>query len=514
MNPSPKSRTDRLATNAVFGVLAWLLPILIGFFTTPILVRGLGNENYGLYAVITGFMAYSFSFGVGKIAAKYVSEYRASGETEKLNPVISATFAFSFAIALTGTTVLALFARTIVTNVLLITGPAVEVAVTSLYLACAISFATMLGQIYQYTLQGLHRFGSFLLLTNINGLLLGVGNIAIVLAGGGIVMLLVWNAAVAALIGVLFYIVARRGMPGLALTFNISRDTFRSVAGYGTSIIFYQVFANILFIFERSLIMRKFGAEALAFYSVPMLLAIYLHSFVSSFAVVLFPMVNELLADRERQAELYRKASKIILAVVVFVVTTFICTGRYGLEVWINREFAENSYDLLVVHSLTFGAIAMGVIAWQIAEGFGHARINAFITATWLVVTVPLMLFAAESYGTVGVALARLAAICVTLPVILYCERKFLGESLAGFWVSSIARIAVAAAATSLVETLIVRSLPVGWGMLALAGLLGAATFALAVYLTAFFTPEERNLLTNLLASKLGRRAKSAPAGQ
>src|SRR6476620_1806717 len=101
------SRTSRLATNAVFSVVAWLLPIAIGFFTTPILVRGLGNESYGLYAAVTGFMAYSFSFGIGKIAAKYVAEYRASGESDKINPVISATFAFSLSIATLGTVILA-----------------------------------------------------------------------------------------------------------------------------------------------------------------------------------------------------------------------------------------------------------------------------------------------------------------------------------------------------------------------------------------------------------------------
>jgi O-antigen/teichoic acid export membrane protein len=488
----------------VFSVAAWFVPIALGFFKTPVLVRGLGNENYGLYAVITGFMAYSFSFGIGRIAAKYDAEYRASGEEAKLNPVISATFAFSFSIAVLGTITLALFARVIVVDVLLIEGAAVEVAVTSLYLACAISFATMLGQIYQYVLQGLHQFGKFVLVTNLNGLLLGAGNIAIVLSGGGVVALLAWNAVVAVAVGLVFFVTARRGMPGLRLTLDVDRRTARKVLGYGTSIIFYQVFANILFIFERALVMRKFGAEALAFYSVPMMLAIYLHAFVGSFAVVLFPMVNELLVDPERQEELYKKASKIILAVVVFVVTTFICTGRFGLAVWINSEFAANSYGLLIVHSLTFGVIAMGVIAWQIAEGFGHAKINAMITAAWLVITVPLMLFAADAYGPIGVALARLAAVCVTIPVILYCEDRFLGRPFLAFWAGSLLRIAAAAALTAAAEIAVTRFLPTGWLMLLSAGSLGLATFGAALYFSGYFTREEQRLFSNLLLTKLG----------
>lgn len=498
------SRTDRLTKNAAFSLAAWFVPLLIGFFTTPILVRGLGNENYGLYAVILGFMSYSFSFGIGKIAAKYVAEYRASGETEKVNPTISATFAFSFSVAFLGTVVLASFARTIVTDVLLIEGPQVEIAVTSLYLACAISFATMISQIYQNVLQGLHRFGTYLLVTNVSVLLLGIGNIAIVLGGGGVVTMLVWNTVVVAAIGIIFYLSARRAIPNLRLTFSVDRKTARAVLGYGTSIILYQVFANVLFIFERALLVRKFGAEGLAFYSVPMMLAGYLQLLVASFAVVLFPMVNELLNDRERQIELYQKATKIILAVVVFVATTFICTGRVGLRVWINQEFAEHSYSLLVVHSLTFGIIAIGVIAWQIAEGFGHARINAFVTAVWLAIAVPLMLLAADQYGPVGVAAARLTAVCATIPVILYCEHRFLGTIFLRFWGNSLIRVSVAIAATAAIEILIVRSIASGWLVLAAAGLCGSLAFGATLLVTGYFTPAERRLLTALVRSKLG----------
>ena len=504
------SRTDRLAKNAVFSVAAWFLPIIIGFFTTPILVHGLGNENYGLYAVITGFMAYSFSFGIGKIAAKYVSEYRASGHTEKLNPVVSATFAFSFSIALIGSFVLAVFARPIVTDVLLIQGPAVEIAVTSLYLACAISFATMLGQIYQNTLQGLHQFGTFLLITNLNGMLLGAGNIAIVLSGGGVIGLLAWNAGVAAVVGLLFYLAARRGLPGLSLTFNIDRNIARAVLGYGTSIIFYQVFANVLFIFERAWIMRKFGAEELAFYSVPMMLAIYLHSFVASFAVVLFPMVNELLSDRDRQIELYQKANKLILVIVAFVVTTFVCAGRTGLEVWINRDFAEHSYPLLLIHSLTFGLIAMLVIAWQLAEGFGKARINAFVTAAWLLLSIPSMIVGGDWYGSKGVAAARLGAVCLTLPVILYCEQRFLGKVFLGFWANAIWRVAVAALFAAAVELFTLHYIAAGWLALAAASIGGGAAFTTALYLTGYFTSVERLLLNNIIAGKFGYSSKNS----
>lgn len=503
MSPSPISRTDRLATNAAFSGLSWFMPIVLGFFTTPILIRALGIENYGLYAVITGLIAYSFGFGVGKIAAKYVAEYRATGEVEKIGPVISATFGISLMVAGVGGTVLAVFARPIVTDLLLIEGAAAEVAVNSLYIASGLFVAALISQIFQYTLQGLQHFGTYLLLTNLNGFVLGVGNIVIALSGGGVVALLGWNLAVVAVMGMLFTFAAVRSLPDLKLSFSVGRDTARSVATYGGSIILYQISANILFIFERTFVVRKFGAEGLAFYSVPMMLAIYLHSFIGSFAVVLFPAVNELLTDSKRQAELYQKASKIILAIVTFVVVTFICTGRAGLEVWINREVAVNSYSLLVIHSITFGIVAMGVVVWQIAEGFGHPRINAFISATCLLTAVPLMLLTADTYGTEGMALSRLAGASISLPMMLYVERRFLGKLYLRFWGAVLIRVAIAATAAALLEIAIVHYFAPSWPMLAAAGSAGLAGFGLILYASGYFTADERNMLLSLVTSKL-----------
>src|SRR5678815_5801587 len=81
-----------LAANSLFSVGAWLFPILLGFISTPTLVRNLGSEQYGLFAVVLGFMSYSFTFGIGKVAGKFVPEYEASGETEKSVDAVSATF--------------------------------------------------------------------------------------------------------------------------------------------------------------------------------------------------------------------------------------------------------------------------------------------------------------------------------------------------------------------------------------------------------------------------------------
>ena len=67
---SDTSRSTRLARNAAYGVLSWLLPLGLTLLVTPSIVRGLGTDLYGLYAIILSFISYSFAFGIGNTSRR------------------------------------------------------------------------------------------------------------------------------------------------------------------------------------------------------------------------------------------------------------------------------------------------------------------------------------------------------------------------------------------------------------------------------------------------------------
>lgn len=502
MTDKPHSRKRRIAANTVFSLISWFFPLAVSFFATPIIVRGLGNENYGLYALITGFISYSFGFGIGKTAAKYVSEYKASGETEKISEVLSAIFWFSLAIGMFGTTIIAIFARFIASEVLQIPPDMLATATIALYLASGTIVVYMLSQVFQFSLQGLHRFDKYSILMNLYGILLNGGSIAIVWNGGEVLALLCWNLFVVCLICILFYISAKRLLPEARIRFRIEREMTVSVLKYGASIIMYQVFANLLLVFERGWITRKFGPEALTFYVVPMSLGIYLHGFTSTLILVLFPFVNELLADKEKLTMLYQKASKIVIAVIAFCVTTLICGGKLFLGVWISREFAAESYVVLAVHVITFGLLAIVSISWQLAEGFGRASLNALCTFAWVAISVPLMILAAGYWHNEGIAVARLIGVLATLPLVFYIEKRFLEHIAWKFWLRMLASIMAAVILTSFIEIHIFSRFDQSWLILILGALAGAGGYALVLLALGYLTREERGMLRDMFPGR------------
>lgn len=49
----------RLWRGAGFGVIAWAGPLILGIVLTPTIVRGLGEAEYGLYALVIGLVSFS-----------------------------------------------------------------------------------------------------------------------------------------------------------------------------------------------------------------------------------------------------------------------------------------------------------------------------------------------------------------------------------------------------------------------------------------------------------------------
>ena len=498
------SRSNRMATtkkrpplavNSLFSVGAWLFPILLGILSTPTLVRNLGSEQYGLFAIVLGFMSYSFAFGIGKVAGKFVPEYESSGETEKSVDAVAATFMLTLAVAIIGALALVIGAPMIVREVLRVEAEHQQAVIYALYIAAAVGVGAMMSQVFQFVLQGLHRFDNYLVLMNLYALMLGGGNIGLALAGYGIVTLIFWNLAVTIITTMLFYVRARHLFQPLTLFKRVPREMVRAVASYAGNIILFQIFGNIFYIFERSWVMRHFGAEALTFYSVPMILAIYMHGFVTSIVQAAFPTVNELLHNRQAVAALYRRANKIVLAIVVFVVTTFITCGALFLKLWVNAELAEGSETLLVLHGLTFAIVALAVMPLQIADAFRFPVLGVVLTGGWMLLGIPMMVLASGTWGSEGVAGARLAATLFTFPVIIYCERRFLGAFQGRFWAAVGIRIAAAIAVTVALQELILSVAGDSYLSLFAAGFGGGISYLLTLIVAGFLTEEDKEVL-------------------
>jgi Na+-driven multidrug efflux pump len=179
--------------SAAFGFLSWLLPLGLTFFATPLIVKRLGVEEYGLYALILGFIGYSFTFSIGRAVTKYVAEYQGAGQSERIKEVLAATLWVNFAVSVVGTFFLCFGARFIVVTLFDIKPDLQENAIIAFYLASVTIFFVMQAQVFSGVIQAAHRLDIFSAITTIVSVSGLFGNILLVFFGYGVKGLLIWN---------------------------------------------------------------------------------------------------------------------------------------------------------------------------------------------------------------------------------------------------------------------------------------------------------------------------------
>ena len=89
--------TANRVLNNIFSNWANLfVNLVISFFLAPFVVHSLGNTYYGIWVVMMQFTGYLYllDLGVRESIIRYVSKYRAIGESIKLNDTLSAGLVF------------------------------------------------------------------------------------------------------------------------------------------------------------------------------------------------------------------------------------------------------------------------------------------------------------------------------------------------------------------------------------------------------------------------------------
>lgn len=498
MTENPRETGKSIFRNSIYGLSTWLLPLAFSFIATPIIVKALGHEDYGIYALVLGFIAYSFNFNVGRAITKYVAEYRAGGEPEKITEVISATLIFNLVLGGFGLLAILANADSLVKDVLKIQADSRDQTVYALYIAALTIFFLMLNQVFNSILHGLHRFDVYAKIYNLNNILLIAGNLALALSGNGLLTLLLWNLLITALSATVTAISAKRLMPEFSFHLNFRRATLKLVFNYSSGVIAYQLLANVLLLFERSWITGTLGAQNLTFYVVPMMLALYIHSFITSLMLVIFPLASELKNEKEKLLRLYQKATKIVAFLAVFFGATLIVESKLFLTLWMGADFADNAAPLLVLHSITFTLLAIEIVAWQTTEGLGYPNYNCYLFMICFIISICGMIWLINDYGTFGVALSRTLGFGALFLSIFYVEKRFLGKIQVKFWLGLTGILAVSSLLAVLTEGFITAKLGISWVSLILSGFCGGVVYSFAAWLLGFVTDDEIALVKGI----------------
>ncbi|HJT87172.1 MAG TPA: oligosaccharide flippase family protein [Bryobacteraceae bacterium] len=504
------SHETRFVKNVLWSWAGVFFNLLSGLFLSPYIIHHIGDERYGIWALVFSLVEYYgiVDFGFRSAVLKYSSHFRATGETARMEEVISTAlvyFSMAAILIFAGSLVLAHNATRFFR-----VAPADAAAFRFLVVTVGIGWA--LGAVFNActaVIEAHQRFDISNRIWIVNNGARTLGCFVVIWLGHGLMALGIVVLA-AQLLGYGLTVQAlRKLLPSAGLgPRHATRAAARRMVRYGVRTFVANTSLMVLNQDAPVLIGHFLSATLTGYWAFPMRLLSYSVELVGRMGMVTGARTAELTALGEvkaigRLAVLVNRYSLTLFLPVALYLSIF---GRQLLQVWINPEFARNSAPLLpVLGAGVVIAIAAQYNSSSVLYGLGEHESLARAVLVEAILSLAGLWYVVPRYGL-------MAAACIVSGLMIISRGFYVPHA-----VSRHVGMSYAAYLHQIYTRPLLIAVPVGAGMWLLnhlagepatwtAVLGGGAATAGAYYALAFFHGLERphrDMLTAYVAARL-----------
>jgi O-antigen/teichoic acid export membrane protein len=404
-----------LAKNSVLNLLGQILPMLVGIFTIPYIVRGLGPDGYGILSIAYMVLGYFgiFDLGLSRATVRFVAAHLGPDQIHKVPELVWTSLFLLVALGCAGGALLAAFVPMAVTHWFKMPSSFVPQARASLFILAASMPVMLSNDALRGVLEAAQRF-DLVNYVKVPGSILFYLLAALAIPFGihvpGIVLLLV---LVRLTTSFAYLTLCLRVFPGLRGRIRFSRDAARPLAAFGGWIMVSNMTGPIFGWMERFMIATFLSVGMLTYYSVPFDLVSKIAVFPASIAPALFPFFSYHGSSTGNiVSDVTSRALKYLLLVMTPGTVIFVFFGRNILQLWMGNEFAEHSTVVLQITAVAFFLNAFAFIPYTSVQALGRPDLKAILD----LITLPL--YAITSWWLmrrVGINGAAVAKLIVTI---------------------------------------------------------------------------------------------------
>lgn len=413
-----KNNINQLKAGVALSYISMGLGYLVSIIYTPIMLRLLGQSEYGLYNLVASVVAYLgvLSFGFGSAYMRYYSQYKVKEDGEKiaiLNGMFLIIFSTIGLIAVIFGTILALNNELILGSELTkIELSRAKIMMMILVINLAISFPSIIFTSYitvneKFVFQNLIQMMKIVInpFVVLPALLMGYGSIGMVIATTALnISLEIINA---------FFCIRK-----LKMRFSFSKFNFklmREMTVFSSFIFINLVIDQINWNLDKFILGRFHGTISVAVYGLAAQLNTYYMSIASTISNVFIPRVHRLVAnsgDNNDLTELFTRIGRIQFIILSLISTGLVFFGKPFISMWAGNNYIDSYLiALLLIIPVTIPLIQNIGIEIQRAKNLHQFRswVYFFITLVNLGISIPL----AKNFGGVGATIGTAAALIV-----------------------------------------------------------------------------------------------------
>ena len=489
----------------ILSYAAQAIQMLSGLIYTPIMLRLLGQNEFGLFQLAHSVVAYLglLSFGFASSYLRFYSRFKAKDEQNEIAKLNGMFMSIFFVIS----TVCILCGMLMVGNIeILFAGGLTQdeyhmARILMLIMVFNIAL-TFPNSVFNSFTSAHERFVFQRLLVVLQSLFNPFITLPLLLLGyGAIGMVAVTTAlTLSKLIANVWYSLKILKIKFVFKGFKFS--LFKEMWAF-TFFIFIELIANQLNWGIGKLLLGRFiGTVAVAIYGVAAQLIIMYLQFSAVISSVFAPKVNRIVAesnDNEQLTQLFTKVGRIQFVVLSLIISGFIFMGRAFIEMWAGTEYTV-SYEvaLLLMIPITIPLIQNLGVEIQRAKNKHRDRSIVYLCAGIcnVLVSIPLI----HRFGVIGAAMGTGMSFLLGNGLFMnWYYHKRIGMDIIYFW-KQIGRILPALIAPVILGILIVRfSLIVGLISFVSLGIVYVFVFCISMWFIGL-NQMERELISKPMA--------------
>lgn len=447
------TKSKQLKIGTILSYSQMFLGVIIGLVYTPVMIRLLGNSEYGLYNTVSSTisMLSVLSLGFNSSYIRYYAKYKQDNDDVSIYKLNGLFLVIFFIIGL-----IALFCGLFLTehlNLVFDDGLTQEeyniarVLMLLLTLNLALSFPM---SVFSNIISAHEKFVFLKALGVLKTVVSPLVTIPLLLMGYKSIAMVSVTVGIAIFTDVLYLIYVLGKLKQKFIFHSFEKGLFKSLFVYtafiAINLIVDQVNSNV----DKLLLTRFKGTTVVAIYSAGYTIETYYQMFSSSISGVFTPRIHLIYNDRDisEQArtqqitELFIKVGRIQFCILALIASGFIFFGKPFIYYWAGADFGEAYYvALLLMIPITIPLIQnLGI---EIQRAANKHQFRSCVYLGMAILNVVLTIFMCQKYGAVGAAVGTAISLLLAngLVMNIYYQKK-LKINIVLFW-KNIARMSL-----------------------------------------------------------------------
>lgn len=416
-----------LLKNSAYNFAGSIAPLLVALFSIPFLVKGLGEEKFGILSlawVVIGYFSL-FDFGIGRTLTKIVAEKIGLEEIDEIPGLFWTALFLMFIISLIGSIILLIGSPYLVINIFNISKEYQEQSIYTFYtLALSIPIVTTTAGL-RGVLEAYQKFGMINLLRSVLGVFTFVGPLLCLIFTSNLFVIVLFLSFFRLIIWIFFYIECKKLNSIHNAEIKIVRNLIKPILKTSTWMSISNLIGPIILYVDRFLIGALISAVAVTFYTTPYEVVTKLLIIPSALASVLFPAIaSNYKTNPEYAGKLFAKSVKYIFIILFPIVLIISAFASEGLNLWLGINFVNSSTLVLQLFAVGIFLNSLAFFPFTYLQSIGRPDITAKIHLFELPLYLIFMWYFIPKFGITGAALVWLIRIFIDTSLLFYFTQK------------------------------------------------------------------------------------------